>query len=244
MGVPAGTQVEYCPGTRALRVVIAEDATRSSPGLSKHLAKEPSIIAVSCSKASHETLTVCRQLAPCVLIAESTFLTMLGEAAEAGANWGDEPPVKILILTDDDDEAVLGEESLRMGCAGGISRHAPASVFARALLAVSRGELWAPRATLARLIRHLLANENPRKLTRREKEILALIAAGHTNSQIANLLFISRETVRWHVRSIYNKLGVRGRRDAIVHATSGQLAAYSKPPSSETGAVSAYRSLG
>ena len=244
MGIPAGTQVDYCSGTRSLRVVIAEDATRASPGLSKHLAKDPSIIAVRCSKASSETLTVCRQLAPCVLIAEPTFLTMLGQATESGATWDDEPPVKVLILTDDDDEAVLGEESLRMGCAGGISRHAPASVFARALQAISRGELWAPRSTLARLIRNLIAHENPRKLTRREKEILALIAAGHTNSQIANSLFISRETVRWHVRSIYSKLGVRGRRDAIVHATSARLSAYGKPPSSEMGSSEVYQSVG
>jgi DNA-binding NarL/FixJ family response regulator len=168
---------------------------------------------------------------------------MLGQATEAGVSWDDEPSVKILVLTDDDDEAVLGEESLKMGCAGGISRHAPASVFARALQAVSRGELWAPRSSLAQLIRQLLANENPRKLTRREKEILALIAAGHTNSQIANSLFISRETVRWHVRSIYSKLGVRGRRDAIVHATSARLTSYSKPPSSEISSAHALQSV-
>jgi len=69
------------------------------------------------------------------------------------------------------------------------------------------------------MIRDLLSAESPRKLTRREKEILRLVGQGYKNQEIAEQLFISRETVRWHLRSLYPKIGVQDRLSAAFYAT-------------------------
>jgi DNA-binding NarL/FixJ family response regulator len=103
------------------------------------------------------------------------------------------------------------ESLLRIGCMGFLTTRAPAWQFHRAVDAVSGGEIWAPRKFMSQLCRELLSADDPLKLTAREEEVLALLAAGNSNREIANSLFITRDTVRWHMRSIYRKLGVHDR---------------------------------
>jgi len=61
------------------------------------------------------------------------------------------------------------------------------------------------------------ARETPPGLSAREREVMSLIAGGHTNGEIAAHLFLAEKTVKNHVRSIYSKLGVDSRRAAIAH---------------------------
>lgn len=106
------------------------------------------------------------------------------------------------------------EVFLRIGCMGVINIHAPVEDYRKAIRAVSEGEIWAPRKTISAMLRKsLLAGGTPTP-TRREMEILKLISNGHSNQAIAEQLFISRETVRWHIRGLYAKLGVTNRQDA------------------------------
>jgi DNA-binding NarL/FixJ family response regulator len=87
----------------------------------------------------------------------------------------------------------------------------------RALRAVIAGELWFPRATLSRVLKGFLIAQDPDRLTSREIEILGLVGSDMNNQQIADKLFISRETVRWHVKSLHAKLGARTRRGLRDH---------------------------
>jgi ATP/maltotriose-dependent transcriptional regulator MalT len=100
----------------------------------------------------------------------------------------------------------------------------------KAVIAVSSGELWLPRKILSKLAQEAFVQGNTRKVTQRESEILKLICLGFKNQQIAEHLFISRETVRWHLRSLYSKLGVDGRTAAIRYAKFGSE---SRDPASE-----------
>ena len=106
-----------------------------------------------------------------------------------------------------------------MGFAGALPRSTTFSVLERAIRAVAEGELWAPRKSVAATIRELLADQSPRKLTSREEQIFSLIAGGYKNREVAEKLFISRETVRWHLRSINSKLGIQERGNFIKYAT-------------------------
>jgi DNA-binding NarL/FixJ family response regulator len=101
---------------------------------------------------------------------------------------------------------------------GFIRTGAPPRELRRAVEAVASGEFWAPRKLIARVFQDVLSANNPRKLTSRETEILTLVAQGNTNQQIAHTLCISRETVRWHMRMLYGKLGVHDRQSAISQA--------------------------
>jgi DNA-binding NarL/FixJ family response regulator len=103
---------------------------------------------------------------------------------------------------------------IRMGCAGVLSRDASPEIMYRAIKAVLAGELWVDRKTLSRIVRNMLHGIKC-GLTPREFEIYGLLAEGLTNCQIAERLFISIHTVRWHLRSLYSKLGTHDRFYAI-----------------------------
>jgi NarL family two-component system response regulator LiaR len=105
-----------------------------------------------------------------------------------------------------------------LGCSGVLQRDASSETLRRAVAAVAAGELWVPRKVSSRLLHNALHNDATRHLTRRESEILKLIYKGLNNQKIADQLFISRETVRWHLRSLYSKIGVSTRQEAIRYA--------------------------
>jgi DNA-binding NarL/FixJ family response regulator len=202
-----------------MTVVTIAETVKSSPGLARLLAKDPTIPVVSCSAGS-EVAAVCRQLNPCVLIAEISLIDELSFALLTGKD-ASEGSISLLAIVDQDD-VELSKRLLRMGVSGAVQRSAPYTVYRRALRAVAAGELWASRGTVSALLRELLVSDKPRKLTERETEILDLIADGHQNRQIADLLFISRETVRWHVRTMYKKIGVVDRTQAIAFARAAK----------------------
>jgi len=219
------------PAVRLTIVAIAE-TIRSTPGLARLLAKDASFPLVSCPANTSNLSAICRQLNPCILIAEMSFINTLNLAALTGKE-ASECSIRLLAIVDQDDPE-LSKRLLRMGLSGAIPRTAPLTVYRRALRALAGGELWASRVTMAALMRELLLADQPQKLTGREREILSLIENGHHNRQIADLLFISRETVRWHVRTMYKKLGVRDRNQAIAFARTAKDLAPTKPAQKAT----------
>jgi len=125
--------------------------------------------------------------------------------------------IPVLVLAERETTADC-ESLLRMGCMGFLRPDAPAWQFRRAVDAVTSGEIWAPRKLVSQMCREFLSAEDPLKLTAREEEVLVLLAAGHSNRKIADSLFISRDTVRWHMRAIYRKLGVHDRSSVLSFA--------------------------
>ncbi len=213
--IPA-QQDSLARGTTRLTVVIIDDIVTNAPGLAKHVATDASTSVVRCPGIHAEVVSICHRFTPCVLVADVSFLANVNLAEFAiGTDAG--RSVKTLIVVDEDDP-ILCERLLRMGFDGIIQRSAPPVVFRRALDAIAEGELWASRKSISALVRGFLSDVNPRKLTTREKEIFALLAKGYKNQQIADALFVSHDTVRWHLRSIYSKLGVPDRKRAIEYA--------------------------
>lgn len=124
--------------------------------------------------------------------------------------------ILVLAIADSIDDKAC-ENLLRMGCVGSLrGREAPTTIL-RALKAVIAGELWFPRTVLSRVLRGFLVAQDPNRLTTREMEILGLIGDDLNNQQVADKLFISRETVRWHIKSLNAKLGIRTRRGLRDH---------------------------
>ena len=226
--VPSQNQEERFPQSADRATVIAVAETiRNTPGLAKLLAQDTSISVVSCSTDGNDLIANCRRLKPCVLIVEASFITTMDFSLLTGPD-NSNGSIKLLTIVDQDDSA-LCKKVLRIGGSGAVQRTAPATVYRRALHALGAGELWVPRATLASLVRELLLDAHPKGLTERQKDILALIAQGYENRRIADSLFVSRDTVRWHIRTIYKKLGVRNRRQAIAHMGGARDFAPTKP---------------
>lgn len=214
-------------GMARLTVVTVGDTVRDTPGLSKHLATETSISAVLCGVIPSEIVSTCHQRTPCVLVADASFLANINLAKFAIATDSGRS-VKTLIVIDEENPKFC-QSLLRTGFAGVIHRSASAAVFGRALAAVAQGELWAPRKITSALIREFLLDASPKWLTTREREVFGLLAKGYKNREIASALFVSHETIRWHLRGIYSKLGVPDRKRAIEYALAYGIAAPMKP---------------
>lgn len=133
------------------------------------------------------------------------------------------PPVLVL-TTFDDDELLSG--ALRAGAAGFVLKDAPATDLLRAVHAVADGQSWLDPAVTARVLAAYrttapaaASTETPGSaVTARERDVLALIGLGRSNSEIAAELFISELTVKSHIGRIFTKLDLRDRPAAIVYA--------------------------
>lgn len=130
------------------------------------------------------------------------------------------PEARALMLVDDPDED-FAMQTLEAGAWGCLSTTDSPQVLMKAVAKVAEGERWfghrVTNAVIDRLIAGREANRTfAENLTPREWEVLALIAQGYSDKEVAKSLFISTETARSHVKSIYKKLKVSTRRAAAV----------------------------
>jgi DNA-binding NarL/FixJ family response regulator len=134
------------------------------------------------------------------------------------------PSVKILMLTMyDDDESILG--AVRAGALGYVLKGADADDLLRAIAAVAAGEAIFGPGLARRALQVLSAPPEPAfaQLNPREREVLELIASGLSNQAIAAKLGLSTNTISNHISSIFGKLQVGSRAEAIVRARSAGL---------------------
>jgi len=139
-------------------------------------------------------------------------------------------PIKILILTNCRDPDFI-EAILRCGVKGCVRTRSVGADLAKAIVAVKRGEVWLERKTLSQALGTLIAESDPvhrsgaqtpkahvrsiLSLTHRESEIVAILAQGLTNKEIAKALNVSTETVKKHLQNIFSKLGVHRRTQVL-----------------------------
>lgn len=161
----------------------------------------------------------CQGAIPSVLLVDLASFSVPAQFQKLIGSLGG---MQAIALDDAIDDANC-ERLLRAGFAGVVRRDESPSSLNRALCAVVDGQMWFPRETISRVLRGFLAGRDPNRLTPRESEILALIGSGLSNQQIADQLFISRETVRWHVRGLYSKLGIENRRRAKEYVSTPQM---------------------
>lgn len=182
------------------------------------------------SESSADILTLCRRLMPALLVLEDAqlhhvpFTGLHGLLGPAG--------IQVLVFSEKTDDPSV-EYFFRQGCAGVLSAGKPDDVVLKAIQALFSGELWLPRKLISKLAREMFFKGPTPKLTHRESDILRLISLGHTNQEIADHCFISRETVRWHIRSLYNKIGVADRDGAIRQAKFFREVGPGLPPSDD-----------
>ncbi len=139
------------------------------------------------------------------------------------------PPV-LMLTTFSEDEALAG--ALRAGAAGFLLKGVPAEDLQRAVRTVAEGGAWLDPAVTGRVLAAYRSQPPTRTesealgvLTPREREVLALIATGRSNGEIAAELVLSEGTVKTHVRSVFAKLGLRDRAAAVVFAYDNGLVA-------------------
>ncbi|WP_405181976.1 response regulator transcription factor [Nocardia sp. NBC_01377] len=201
--------------TAILRVLIADDERLVREGIAALLALQSGIEVVATAENGATAIELARELAPDVVLMD---IRMPGiDGVEAAAVLSDETTV--LMLTTFDDEEYL-VRALHAGASGYLLKDLPAPELARAIhLAHAGVDQYSATvaARLAALVR-LRTTAPPIELTDRETDVLRLVAAGAANREIARSLYLSEGTVKNHVSSILNRLGVRDRTQAAIYA--------------------------
>ena len=202
----------------SIRVLIADDQELVRTGLAMILDAQEGIEVIGVAADGKEAVSLARRLRPDVCLFDIRMPRTDGiEATRLLAGEGvDDPMAVVVITTFDLDEYVYG--ALQAGARGFLLKDAGPELLTQAIRAAADGEaLIAPSVTV-RLLKVFAGRSRqgaPAQpvdaLTEREEEVLAAVAAGWTNAEIAERLYISLSTVKSHIASLMTKLGARNR---------------------------------
>ncbi len=208
-----------------VRILIADDNADFREGLCGLLDAQPDTQVVGEATTGEQAVTLAARLQPDVVLMDLKMPGMNGiEATRRIAQTS--PHIGILVVTMyEDDDSVFA--AMRAGARGYLLKGAPKAETLRAIRAVASGEAIFS-SVIARRLMGFFSAARPSgpalpELTEREREILALIARGRSNPEIAAELFLSLKTVRNHVTNIFSKLQVVDRAQAVLRAREAGL---------------------
>jgi DNA-binding NarL/FixJ family response regulator len=207
-----------------IRVVIADDQGMVRSGFTTLLNSEPDIEVVGEAVNGQEAVTRAIQLGPDVILMDVRMPVMDGLLATQQITAMDGAPRVLVLTTFDLDDYVY--QALRSGASGFLLKDASARELAEAVRVVAAGDALLSPSVTRRLIVEFARMGAPRgpsrktlqDLTERETEVLALVARGLSNAEIAGRLVLAEQTVKTHVSRILMKLDLRDRTQAVVLA--------------------------
>jgi two-component system, NarL family, response regulator NreC len=208
----------------SIRVVIVDDHAILRSGLRRVLEAEPDIEVVGEAENAERAVFETLQTKPDVIVMD---VVMPGKSGIEGmpAVLQAAPDAKVLVLSMQDDPRYV-REAFDAGASGYVLKEAADTEVVGAVRAVAGGERYVHPVLGARLV---AADAEQRRraeaevLSEREREVLRLLALGHTNQEIAQLLYISVRTAETHRAHIMQKLNLRSRADLVRHALANGL---------------------
>ena len=208
-----------------IKVMIADDHGLFREMLRRTLRREGSIKIVGEAANGPQAIEAINNLKPDVVLLGNIMPRMSGIEILTAIREKSRK-TKALMITAANDEALIFK-TLKSGAKGCLTKDVSITDLIKAIQAVHKGELWVERKLMARFFegeavadsrRESRARRSKEALTPREKEVLGILTTGKTNKEIAKALFISEKTVKTHLNSIFRKLKVTRRLQAIVYA--------------------------
>ena len=208
------------------RVIIADDHPIVLDGLAQLFAAEKDFDVVSRCSTGDEALSALRRVRPDIAVLDIRMpgvngMELLRHVYDEGL------PTRVVLLTAEiSDEAVV--EAVRLGVAGIVLKEMAPRVLLQSVRAVAAGEKWLDDGAMRRALDKMMRREAGladavRVLTPREVEVVKMVATGLRNKQIAERLSITEGTVKIHLHSIYQKVGVSGRVELSIYAREKSL---------------------
>ncbi|HEX3308526.1 MAG TPA: response regulator transcription factor [Streptosporangiaceae bacterium] len=213
----------------SIGVVVADDQAIVRAGFRMLIDSEPDLAVLGEAANGAEAVAVARRTSPDVVLMDIRMPVLDGIEATRRITAAGPLPRVLILTTFDLDEYVFG--ALRVGASGFMLKERPPEELLSAIRVIAAGEaLLAPNIT-RRLIEHFARQPDPKRppagaleqLTVREREVLALIATGLSNTEIAERLIMSVPTAKTHVSRILAKLGARDRAQLVVLAFQSGL---------------------
>ena len=209
-----------------IRALIADDQQAVRAGFAALLETQADITVIATAANGEEAVQQSLEHRPDIVLMDIRMPVLDGIAAtrQICAAAGDAGPRVLVLTTFDLDEYVY--DALQAGASGFLLKDAPPETLFEAARVVAAGDALLAPAVTRRLIAEFARLRPPQRtrpddlnaLTRREIEILSLVAAGLSNHEIAHRLVLSNETVKTHVSHVLRKLGLRDRAQAVVAA--------------------------
>ena len=200
-----------------IRILIADDHTIFRDGLKTLFSKEQDFKVVGEACNGEEAIELTKRLHPDVLLLDVlmpkvTGLDVLHALAESHV------PVKTILLSGDVDGDAISK-AFELGARGLVMKDAATSMLFKSIRSVMAGQYWIGRQSVASLVQTLkqckgaAKSRQPKnyRLTPREFEVIKAVVSGYPNKDIASQLSISEQTVKHHITSIFDKLGVYNR---------------------------------
>lgn len=206
-----------------IRLLLCDDQQLVRSGFRMILESEPDFVIAGEAGDGEEAVRVARREHPDIVLMDVQMPRMDGLEATVALAALDRPPKVLILTTFERDDYVFA--ALRAGASGFLLKNAPSDQLIDAVRQVAAGDaLLAPSVT-RRIIEEFARRPAVptrraavERLTERELEVLRVVAAGLTNAEIAQRLFVGEATVKSHVSSVLSKLGLRDRVQAVVFA--------------------------
>jgi len=204
-----------------IRLVIAEGRALFCETMKTVLEVEPDMRVVALANEGHSVLMLSEELKPDVLVLDGNLPN--GDGLEMTTALKKRlPATRILFVAEESDDELL-DASLLAGADGYLTKDGTLDDFVEGIRTLARGEQFIPPTMLGGVIERMLQRHAEReealrltsRLTRREREVLSLIAQGFNYDAIAQALVISPETARTHLQNVLGKLHVHSRNEAI-----------------------------
>jgi two-component system nitrate/nitrite response regulator NarL len=215
-----------------IRVIIIDDHQVVREGLRLLIHSQPGLKVVGDAGNCKDALAVAAREQPEVILLDLDLGTESGTEIIPKL-LATAKTARVLALTGLRDPE-LHRQAILHGAVGVVQKEKASAVLLKAIEKVSSGEIWYDRSKLGSVFGDLLRGAdaktldsgvtNSSTLTQREREIVALVSQGLTNKQIAGKLFISHITVRHHLTSVFQKVGVSSRLELIVYAFNQGIA--------------------
>jgi two-component system, NarL family, nitrate/nitrite response regulator NarL len=220
-----------------IRIVVADDHPIFRDGLCKLLALEEDFEVVAQAQDGRQVLDVLQQHEPDILLLDLKMPGLDGLATLQRLQIA-KNKTRVIVLTASDDKNEF-VQAMKLGTSGIVLKQTATELLIKSIRKVHAGEIWLDSHTTAAVIRQFVANDEaapahapapaaPRErerspLSQREREIVALVAQGFKNKEMAEKMFISEQTVKNHLHNIFDKLGVSDRLELALYAIHNNL---------------------